>query len=66
MKSKHICPQCGGTEFTTVAHVTQTWKVDAYGNFIETVTECDEVTHDPDDGNAWFCAECGSEAFITP
>lgn len=64
MKTKHICPNCGGKEFLTTAHVTQTWKVDEDGDFIEAVSDCDEVTHGPDDGNIWTCVKCGAEGVI--
>lgn len=61
---KHVCPKCGGTKFTTTAHVMQEWKVDGLGNFLEVTEDCLEVTHKPDDSNCWFCTECGTEAII--
>lgn len=65
MKSKHICLKCGNeSEFLTVAHVSQTWKVDAEGNWIKTVSDCDEIVAPPDNGNSWTCAKCGEEAHI--
>ena len=64
MASKHICPVCGGTEFITIAHITQTWVVDQEGNFLSAVSDCDEVTHEPDDGNIWTCTQCGAEGVI--
>ena len=64
MKSKHICPKCGGRKFVTTAHVTQSWVVDSYGDFIHAVTECDEVTHQPDDANIWSCVECGTDGVV--
>lgn len=42
------CPKCGGKKFVVTAHVTQLWLVDSNENYIETVTECEEVTHEPD------------------
>ena len=59
MASKHYCPNCGGTEFFTTAHVVQTWKVDSEGNFIEEIST-DMVTHDPRDENIWECDKCGT------
>lgn len=59
---RKICPKCGNKEFYSTAHVTQTWKVDTYGNFIEAQTECDETTHVPSDEDLWTCAKCGYEA----
>ena len=62
--SKHICPKCGGRKFITTAHVTQTWEVNEYGYFEKVISDCDEVTHGPDDGNIWNCSACGAEAVI--
>lgn len=56
------CPKCGSTEFIVTAHVTQSWRVDANGDFLNSVTECDEVTHKPDDDDIWSCATCKFEA----
>lgn len=64
--NKHLCPRCGGSTFHTVAHVTQTWEVDEFGNYIATVTDCDETTHGPDNGNIWTCAVCNTDAIIVP
>lgn len=60
-KSRHVCLKCGGTEFYTVAHIVQEWRVDADGDFIAVGSECLEVTADPDDGNIWECGTCGME-----
>lgn len=59
--SIHVCPNHCEALLMTTAHVVQTWKVDAVGNFIESVSD-DTITHGPDDGNTWECAECGAEA----
>lgn len=64
MKSKHICPKCGGKRFITVVHVVQSWIVNEDGDFIEAQTECDEVTYEPDDENIWTCENCGAEAIL--
>lgn len=53
------CPACGGTEFIATAHVTQTWRVDGDGGFLDQVTACDDVLHRPDDIDIWTCAACG-------
>lgn len=63
MRSKHICPKCGGKEFITVAHVAQDWKVDEFGNFIKEM-ETTETVAGPDDDNIWTCANCGAEGVI--
>lgn len=60
-RSRHVCLECGGTEFYTVAHIVQEWRVDADGNFISVGSECLEVTADPDDANIWECGTCGME-----
>ena len=61
MRSRHICPVCGRTEFLTTAHVAQTWRVNWDGEFIEEIST-DETTAPPEDGNIWTCAVCGAEA----
>ena len=53
------CPNCGCGKFIVTAHVTQTWNVDDKGNWLETITECEEVTHKPDDDDMWTCSDCG-------
>lgn len=53
------CPRCKGKEFYVTAHVTQDWKVDAYGYFIETAEECVQVLHPPGDSDLWECVRCG-------
>lgn len=64
MKSKHICPKCGGKAFETPAHVVQMWKVDENGNFLDVVAGCTETTHEPDDDNIWVCCACGAEGVV--
>ena len=54
-----VCPKCKGKEFLVTAHVTQDWKVDTYGNYLETAEECVQVTHAPDDTDLWECVRCG-------
>ena len=56
------CPKCGAENFEVTAHVTQDWKVDGYGNFLESLEDCVEVTHYPDDEDMWTCANCGHYA----
>lgn len=59
------CPKCGNTEsFVVTAHVTQTWEVDAEGNFIAELNSCDEVLHHPDEYDVWICNHCGAEAIF--
>lgn len=59
----HYCPnRCWDATFETVAHVAQDWEVDAFGNFISTVNDCNEVVAEPDNDNIWTCRCCGAEA----
>ncbi len=62
METRKRCPKCGHTEFVVTAHVTQDWLVDERGNFIKAISECDEVTHHPDDEDIWRCDKCGYDA----
>ena len=64
------CPKSAGHKgepydgtFETTADVVQGWRVDAYGEFIETTEECVDVLHRPEKEN-FFCAveECGENA----
>ena len=50
------CPKCGGKKFAVTAHVAQLWLVDDNGSYLATLTECEEVTHGPDDDDMWACA----------
>ena len=56
------CPKCGCTKFLVTAHVTQDWYVDENGDFLEVVTECDQVVHQPDDEDIWICTACDFDA----
>lgn len=56
-----VCPVCGGTRFMVTAHVTQDWKVDGNGRFIECGNECVEVVHTPNNDDLWICADCGHD-----
>lgn len=61
---KAICPNDPHhQEFITTAHVSEEWKVDAKGNWIETL-EGIEIIHGPDPDNDWTCAICGAQAKI--
>lgn len=63
---KAVCPNNPEhNKFITVAHITQYWKVDSEGYFIEFAENCLEVTHGPDEGNSWTCDICGAEAIVT-
>jgi hypothetical protein len=63
---KLVCTQCTNRTFQTTAHVTQTWEVDEKGEFIDSITTCDEVTARPNlSGDFVFtCNECGAEAKV--
>jgi ribosomal protein L37AE/L43A len=62
MNRKYKCPKCGGKLFTATAHVAQEWALDEYGNFTETISNCTDVVHKPDDEDLWFCLNCDHEA----
>ena len=62
MVRKYKCPKCGGKKFSTTAHVCQDWMIDEDAEFIETISECIQVTHKPDEDNLWSCLECDYEA----
>ena len=68
---KYRCPVCGAESFEVTAHVTQDWKIDYNGSFIEALNECVEVTHYPDETDIWNCANCqfsaaGSKFRVSP
>lgn len=56
------CPNCGSHRFVVTAHVTQSWEVDGNGMFINSIEDCIDVVHKPDDDDIWECYECGHEA----
>lgn len=64
MNNRHICPNCGGTEFITVAHIMQDWKVDQDGNLLELVDPFLQCNFPPDDSNIWSCTKCGAEGVV--
>lgn len=64
MRSKHICPICGGTTFFTVATVLQEWRVNADGEFEAVNADSLETVCEPDDGNIWTCTHCGSDGVL--
>ena len=53
----HICPRCGYSDFLITAHVLQTWKVDALGNFVEIVPS-DNTYYGWEDDDLWVCEHC--------
>ena len=59
------CPNDPDHEyFETTAHVMEAWKVNADGEWCETI-ESLEVTHGPDfDHNSVTCCECGADAEV--
>ena len=44
--------------FITVATVLQEWEVDETGEFRDERVGCLEISHGPDSGNTWTCADC--------
>ena len=59
---KYRCPVCGAKSFEVTVHVTQEWKIDCNGTFLEALNECVEVTHYPDETDIWSCANCDFSA----
>ena len=59
---KYRCPVCGAKSFEVTAHVTQDWKIDCNGTFLEALNECVEVTHYPDETDIWSCSNCDFSA----
>lgn len=57
----HVCPNGCCAPLVTVAHVAQDWRVDAFGNFMESIADGETVAG-PDEGNVWTCDACGAEA----
>jgi len=61
---KAICPKNPDHKtFITVAHVSEDWKVDEHGEFLEKVGDV-QVDAGPDTDNNWSCATCGAEAEV--
>lgn len=60
----HVCPECGGTEFSTSVAVIQDWIVDRHGDFVKELDPCSDILHGPDDGNIWGCTKCGAEGVV--
>ena len=58
---KYACPKCGRDKFHVTAHVAQDWLVNEHGEFQETIDECSQVLHEPDDEDVWTCAGCGHD-----
>lgn len=60
-----VCPvDSSHVEFITPIHVMQDVRVTAEGGFIEEIATL-EMTHGPNPGNIWECANCGAEAEVT-
>lgn len=59
-----ICPNNKDhKKFSVSAHVSQEWKVNSEGEFIEVITTND-VIYAPDQNDYWLCWECGAEAKV--
>ena len=63
---KASCPKNPAhNRFVTVAHVTEDWVVNEYGEFIEVQNDSEvEVVAPPDPDNFWVCNECGTTADV--
>lgn len=58
-----VCPENSNHKtFITTAHVVQDWQVDERGNYLDTVSDCIEVSAAPDKDNVWVCFKCGATA----
>jgi len=62
MNKKYQCPKCGGKTFSSTAHVTQDWMLDEHGEFMESISNCVDVTHRPNDDDLWQCLGCDYNA----
>ena len=58
MQKQYKCPKCGGTTFSATAHVTQDWMLGSNGEFMESISNCVDVTHRPNDDDLWVCLNC--------
>lgn len=56
------CPKCGCGRFYVTAIVAQRWMMDSDGDVMDVVTDCEEVSHKPNDTDIWQCADCGYRA----
>jgi hypothetical protein len=62
---KATCPKDPSHKrFITVAHVTEDWVVDPYGNYQDKFGDEMEVVADPHPDNTWTCATCGATATV--
>jgi hypothetical protein len=62
--SKRVCPNDPThDEFIVLVMVGQNWKVDPYGNLMETMDYCPSVYSEPTDNEYWHCAICGEEIY---
>jgi len=59
---KYRCPVCGAESFEVTAHVTQDWRIDCSGTFLQSLNDCVEVTHYPNEDDIWNCANCDFSA----
>ena len=59
-----VCPKdpCH-RRFETIAHVVQSWAVDAEGDFLDELLTL-ETAHGPDPRNIWICLECDTQAMV--
>lgn len=55
------CPKCGSAKLLTTAHVVQEYWMDG-DQYDQTIEDCIEVAHYPDNEDLWSCRNCGYEA----
>lgn len=64
MAWKVVCPRnLEHKEFSVTAHVSEDWKVDEHGNFLDKIATI-ETVHAPDSGDMYWCIACKNEAWV--
>lgn len=62
---KAVCPNnTDHKEFATTAHVSEEWRVDSSGDFLE-VLSSGQIVADPSPDNLWTCLTCGATAAVS-
>lgn len=60
------CPKdCKKKQFCCAAVVTQIWLCDNTGEFIDIAEDLTDVVSAPNKFDAWYCADCGSDAVVS-
>jgi hypothetical protein len=62
---KAVCPNSEDhKEFYTTAHMSETWKVDENGRWLETTDDPGEIVAHPHPDNTWQCVVCDATAVV--